>query len=151
MTELLRPMVIEDIADVVQIEREVQGHPWSHQLFAESVNGNDQCWVLELKEQLVGYGVLKTIAGESELLTISIAPGFQGRGLGRKLLEALKSKALEEPADTLFLEVRASNKTALGLYQSSGFQQVGLRKNYYPNPDGSREDALVMSTSLHHS
>ncbi len=148
MTDRLRPMVLEDIASVVQIERRVQGHPWTHQLFADSVNGRDLCWVLVADDQVIGYAVLKLIAGEAELLTLAVVPEYQGQGLGRRLLQGVLEQAREAGAEQLFLEVRVSNAPAILLYRSTGFSDCGRRRDYYPNPDGSHEDALVMALAV---
>lgn len=148
MTLVLRSMEVEDIPAVVVIERQVQLHPWSHQLFADSVNGSDICWVLTEGSQVVGYAVLKAILDEAELLTLSIKPEYQGKGLGRYLLEGVIQRIQAGGVSQLFLEVRISNAVAIGLYLSCGFAHIGRRSGYYPTDSGGREDAFVLSASL---
>jgi ribosomal-protein-alanine N-acetyltransferase len=72
---------------------------------------------------------------------------MRGQGLARRLLQRLINQAREREADTAFLEVRASNRVALGLYESLGFNEIGLRRGYYP-ADKGREDAILLAKAL---
>ncbi|MGM0595374.1 MAG: ribosomal protein S18-alanine N-acetyltransferase, partial [Pseudomonadota bacterium] len=96
---------------------------------------------------LIGYAILSAAAGEAHILNIVIAPERQGQGLGRRFMAFLLQTARSHGADTAFLEVRPSNRIAVYLYESIGFRQAGLRRDYYPTGRG-REDALVMARSL---
>lgn len=82
-------------------------------------------------------------AGEAELLRIAVDPAHCGRGLGRSLLQACQGELTAEGLVSLFLEVRASNAAAIGLYRSCGWEACGRRPGYYP--DG--EDALLFRRS----
>jgi ribosomal-protein-alanine N-acetyltransferase len=92
----------------------------------------------------VGYGGLAVLAGppsaEAEVHTLGVHPDRQGAGVGRQLLAGLLGRA-DELRATVFLEVRTDNEPALALYRSVGFEQVGLRRNYY-RPSGA--DAYTM-------
>ena len=90
---------------------------------------------------------MKLILDEAHLLNICIHPQNQGRGLGANALKALISRAESQGAREMFLEVRASNAAAIGLYERAGFNETGQRKGYYP-ADGSREDAILMAKVL---
>ncbi len=94
-----------------------------------------------------GYGILTVAAGESHLLNLCVRPESRGEGIGRKLLRFLISLARRHDADILFLEVRASNAAARALYQVEGFNELGTRKDYYPQANG-REDAIILARSL---
>jgi len=145
MTEpKLRPMLDSDVDAVMAIEQQVYPHGWSAGIFHDCLRVRYSCWVMEQGEQLVGYGVLSAGGGEAHILNIAIAPLFQGQGLGRSLMRFLLDTARHHGADTVFLEVRPSNRTALRLYDSLGFNQVGLRRGYYPSDKG-REDAIIMA------
>ncbi len=96
-------------------------------------------------ENIAAYGVIYTAADEGDLANIAVIPEMRRMGLGKALLEALCEKAKERGACRLFLEVRESNESARALYSSSGFAEVGKRRNYYVNP---REDAIIMEKSL---
>ncbi|HYR05718.1 MAG TPA: ribosomal protein S18-alanine N-acetyltransferase, partial [Gallionella sp.] len=82
-----------------------------------------------------------------ELLTIGVAAAQQRKGLGRAMLAEMLEAARERNMGRVFLEVRPSNITAIALYRSAGFSEVGLRRGYYQNANGS-EDALVMACEL---
>ena len=85
--------------------------------------------------------------GEAHLLNLTIAPMWRRHGLGRDLLEHSLACACDHRADSLFLEVRTSNASAIALYHSSGFVDLAVRQGYYPARDG-REDALIMKKDL---
>ena len=88
--------------------------------------------------QVFGFLVCRTLApGESELLTMAVAPEFRRQGVGRALLGAY----LEALPGAAYLEVRASNQAARSLYKSLGFQDVAVREEYYEEPS---ESAIVM-------
>ncbi len=88
--------------------------------------------------RVAGFLAWRTVAeGESEILNLAVAPEFRRRGAASDLLESLR-KTLK---GTVYLELRASNQTALQLYKSFGFEQVGSRPGYYDHP---RETAIVM-------
>jgi len=94
--------------------------------------------VAEAPKQIVGFVVWRELgAGETEILNLAVDPAWRGRGVGRKLVESAAAKHLGE----VFLEVRESNAGARSFYLSLGFQQVGLRREYYKNP---AESAIVM-------
>ncbi len=77
---------------------------------------------------------------------MAIHPSQQGKGLGYQLLEASIAQLKNDPLQ-IFLEVRESNQAAIALYEKSGFHQIDLRKNYYPNANGTREHAIIMVKS----
>jgi ribosomal-protein-alanine N-acetyltransferase len=85
---------------------------------------------------------------EVHLLNITVAPGEQGRGWGRLMLDALAVWSRSQGAQWLWLEVRTGNTRAQRIYDRHGFRRVGERKNYYPAQAGGREDAIVMSLRL---
>jgi ribosomal-protein-alanine N-acetyltransferase len=103
---------------------------------------------LEAGEHLLGYLVAMQVIDEVHLLNITVAPAFQRQGWAQALLEYLKLWSLQQGANCLWLEVRQSNERALKLYQAFGFEQVGLRKDYYPASRTSRESAVVMRLTI---
>lgn len=94
-----------------------------------------------------GFILCRSIAGEAEILTIAVDPAARRRGWGAALVEMAAGIAAETRSEAMFLEVEAGNLAAVALYQSTGFVRVGLRKGYYPHPDGAK-DALVMRRTL---
>jgi ribosomal-protein-alanine N-acetyltransferase len=136
-----------DLDAVMAIEPEIYPHPWTRGNFADSLRAGYNCWACEQEGALIGYAVMMLVLDEAHLLNISIARGFQGCGLGRCLLEHLIGVARKHGAQTMFLEVRPSNKAAIGLYESIGFNEFSVRKGYYPGANG-REDAILMGLAL---
>jgi ribosomal-protein-alanine N-acetyltransferase len=96
---------------------------------------------------LLGYFVAMTGVDEMHLLNVTVAPDWQGRGLGHQLLDAVQALAQGQGLASLLLEVRDSNHRARALYLRRGFSEVGLRRGYYPAA-GRREDAIVMRLPL---
>ena len=143
----LRPMDESDLTDVICIEEQVYGFPWTRQIFSDCMRVGYSCWVFIKRSRLVGYAILSVAAGEAHLLNICIDPKHQGEGLGEQFILELFEIAKELGADNVFLEVRPSNTPAVVLYRKLGFRQIGQRKNYYPAQTG-REDAWVYSRRL---
>ena len=143
----LRPMREADLDEVMRIEVRAYPFPWTRGIFRDCLHAGYPMWVQEQAGQLVGYGVLSVAAGEAHLLNLCTAPGHQGRGLARRMLQALLRIARAQEAQRVFLEVRPSNPQAIALYHSEGFNEIGRRPRYYPSEQG-REDALVMALEL---
>ncbi len=142
-----RPMIAEDIDRIILIERAAYAYPWTRGNFVDCISSGYSCWVAEVAQEVVGYSILMSGAGEGHVLNCCVAPSWQGRGLGRLMMLRLIQAAPEYGVECLFLEVRPSNTRAINLYDSLGFESVGLRKHYYPADQG-REDALVMRYDL---
>lgn len=98
-------------------------------------------------ESVIGFSLVRTIAGESELLLIGVLPDVQRRGVGARLLEDFLERAGEDDVSRVHLEVRDGNP-AIGMYRSAGFSPVGRRRNYYQALDGNRYDAITLSREL---
>jgi len=151
MSLRLRPMTEADLAAVVGLELQVCAFPWSEGNFRDSLRSGycAVCLVDEAEppEVLRGFMVVMDGVAESHLLDIAVAPGFQGQGLARFMLDALVRRSRGLGAEQVWLEVRPSNARACALYERYGFESVGLRKGYYPAATG-REDARVMRLTL---
>jgi len=142
-----RPMGMEDLETVMSAEVLIYPYPWTTGNFKDSLSAGYSCWIYECDASLVGYGVMMLAAGEAHLLNLGIAKDWQRQGMGRKLLQHMIKVARNYHADMMFLEVRPSNRAAIGLYQDIGFNEMGIRKNYYPAHNG-REDGILMGMSL---
>ncbi|TQV82917.1 ribosomal protein S18-alanine N-acetyltransferase [Aliikangiella coralliicola] len=141
------PADILDLKSMLAVEQASHQHPWSENMLAESLNGEHRCWVLKHKKQVIGHLIVLPVFDQVELLDIAVCPQQQGMGLGRLLMEHLIQFVKDNHIVSIFLEVRQSNKTAMKLYQNFDFEEIGVRKNYYPCKQG-REDAVVMQFTL---
>lgn len=97
--------------------------------------------------RVLGFIMVRSVAGEAEVLTIAVAEARRGRGYGRRLIEEALRRLYAEGAERVFLEVGESNPPALALYRRIGFQEVGRRKGYYAD-GGPGGTALVMQLQL---
>ena len=147
MSSEVRRMQLADLPDVLRNERLGYTYPWTEGIFRDCLRNGQECWLLMSSGQNVGHGILSVAAGESHLLNVCVHPDFQGHGFGRIIVEHVLARARAGEASTIFLEVRPSNVAACELYDKLGFNEVGIRENYYPSKVG-REDALVLAKEL---
>ena len=105
---------------------------------------------LKLLEQgkIVGFAICNVVLDEATLFNIAVDPTEQGKGYGKVLLQGLIEELGKKGVLTLWLEVRESNTKAQQLYIQLGFNEVTIRKHYYPLPDGKKENAIVMALYL---
>jgi [ribosomal protein S18]-alanine N-acetyltransferase len=144
-----RAMTAGDLEAVMRIEVSSYSHPWSRGNFQDSLLAGHEAQVLEAADGcLVGYSVAMRGVDELHLLNLTVAREARGCGHGLRLLEALARSARQQGAQAIWLEVRSGNPAAIGLYRRFGFEQVGLRRDYYPAHHG-REDAVLMNLALH--
>ena len=96
---------------------------------------------------MAAFAITQIILDEATLFNIAVDPAFQRRGLGRELLEQVIDEVEKRGVVTLWLEVRASNVAAIALYESLGFNEATIRRNYYPTAEG-HEDAIIMALPI---
>jgi len=143
------PMTAGDLEEVVAIEQSVYPHPWTRTNFADSLKNEYQAWVLrDQGGELMGYFLVMAVVDEAHLLNVAVAASWQGKGLGRFLLNQSVACARGLGMESMLLEVRPSNERALRIYRQYGFTEIGRRKGYYPAANGAREDAIVMRFML---
>lgn len=145
----IREMHPDDLEQVIRIEHEIFLFPWSIINFSDSIKAGYHCRVLVQpnSDLVMGYGILMTGPGEAHVLTLGVGAAWQSQGLGRKMLRHLIELSRKHQAEFVLLDVRESNTGAINLYERLGFQQIAVRKGYYPAMCG-REDALVMKLEL---
>lgn len=143
----LRPMREDDLETVISIEKDTYRYPWTRGIFRDCLNVGYSCWVYESESGIEAYGVMSLGAGEAHILTIVVYAFSRGKGIGKVMLSHLLHLAKGHKVQTVLLEVRPSNKVAIKLYHSLGFNEVGIRPNYYPADQG-REDALIMALTF---
>ena len=139
----------EDLDAVMSIEPRAYPFPWSQGNVRDSLSAGHRARGLRDGEgRLLAYAIAMAGVGEWHLLNLTVAPEWQGRGLGQRLLEELVAHAVGDGSAQVWLEVRSSNERARRLYERHGFEAVGLRRRYYPAGPGRREDAVVMRRNL---
>lgn len=137
-----------DIEDMWTIEKGVYGFPWTQGIFMDCMNAGYDCWLYENAREIFGYGITSMLDGECHILNLCIETSYQGLGWGRGMLNHLLDSAREQGCRVVFLEVRISNTRAYSLYRALGFNEVTVRKNYYPDAGGKRENAFVLAKIL---
>ena len=141
----VRPMLEQDLAQVVAIEQACFPRPWTSEHFRhELIAAGSLPLVATLDDAIQGYLCLSIIQDEAEVLDIAVAPYARGCGIAVLLMDHGLSLARERGVERLFLEVRSSNDSAIGLYERYGFRRAGIRKQYYEG----KEDALIMELQL---
>lgn len=144
-----RPMGVEDLDEVLAIEVASYSFPWSRGNFIDSLAAGYLAELrLDAQGQCLGYCVAMPGFEEMHLLNITVAPRHLRQGHARAMLGRLAQQARQRGDRKLWLEVRQSNHAARQLYERLGFNQISVRKAYYPGPLGRREDAVVMSLDL---
>lgn len=146
----LRPVGSEAAFDLADLHDKAFDRPWTAPEFDDLLKSPGVFAVLgEAGDpaEAKGFILCRSIAGEAEILTIAVDPAARRRGWGAALVEIAAGIAAETGAEAMFLEVATDNLAAIALYQTTGFAKVGLRKGYYPHPDGAK-DALVMRRAL---
>ena len=140
---LIRRMRLEDVDAVTEIERATFARPWSRESFRQEMVRNKAArYLVALRDgRIVGYAGAWIILDESHITNIAVAEKERGKGIGRRLTEALMQYISNLGAAYATLEVRVSNERAQHLYKSLGFVSVGKRKRYY---EDNGEDAYLM-------
>lgn len=131
----------------MEIEEAAYAFPWTRGIFEDCLRVGYDCRGIQVGALLVGYSVLTQVAGECHLLNLCVDPQWQRRQLGSVLLEQCIRTATESNCESMFLEVRPSNRAGISLYRKRGFQVVGERPDYYRAERG-REKAYIMFIDL---
>ena len=156
------PMTTADLDAVLAIESVSHIHPWTQGNFSDSLAAGHWAYCVrpQLEDAIKGsyldpeilwaYCILFPAVDELHLLNITVSPKLRRLGIGAKMMHAIEGVAAQQKMPRIILEVRPSNINALQLYQALGYEQIGLRKNYYPidAASGLREDAWVFAKSI---
>lgn len=144
MDELwVRPMKLEDIDGVLNIEKSCFTTPWSYGAFRAEILDNHCARYLVAEQEgiLKAYGGMWIIINEAHITNVAVHANYRGKGIGEAIMRGLIDTSLRLGIESMTLEVRVSNTVAQNLYKKLGFTGVGVRKGYYTD-DG--EDALIM-------
>ncbi|MFZ5985729.1 MAG: ribosomal protein S18-alanine N-acetyltransferase [Bacillota bacterium] len=136
-------MTLEDIDDIMVVERLSFTIPWSRDAFIQEVTNNKFAIYISAKVDglVVGYAGMWKVYDEGHITNVAVHPEYRRSGIGRHLVEKLISIAMQEKIERMTLEVRRSNIAAQGLYEKYGFKVEGCRKAYYSD---NGEDAIIM-------
>ena len=137
--ELLLP---SHLSDVAEIEKSCFSEPWSENSLSLLLQGENFGVVAIAGGKAVAYGGMTCVLDEGAVTNIATLPEYRRKGVGRALLKKMLTEAEKRGVSSVFLEVRVSNEAAKALYFSEGFEEVGVRKNFYRHPT---EDALQMA------
>ncbi|MFL1676996.1 ribosomal protein S18-alanine N-acetyltransferase [Paenibacillus dendritiformis] len=142
-----RPMRLEDIPGVLEVEHASFTVPWTIDAFRNELTQNHfaKYTVMLHGDRIIGYSGMWTVVDEAHITNIAVHPDFRGQKLGERLLREMVVQALAYGMEAMTLEVRVSNHIAQRLYAKFGFQGAGVRKGYYSD---NKEDALIMWTDL---
>ena len=139
---LVRRMAEEDTAKVARIEKECFSQPWSQQGFIDALKGSDNILVVAEKNgEIYGYVCMYVSFEEGEITNVAVSEQYRNKGVGRLLMQAIEREAEANGVERIVLEVRVSNNSAISLYKSMNYRELGIRKNFYEQPV---EDACIM-------
>jgi ribosomal-protein-alanine acetyltransferase len=148
------PLTTRDLTWVTALETAAQRFPWREKHFADSLAAGDEGWGARRSGAPLGFVWLMLAGEESHLLNLAVSVAARRQGVGARLLAHALSRARRAGCGQMYLEVRPSNADALLLYRQFSFQQVGVRKAYYPAGTDAesgrslREDALIFCASI---
>ena len=135
-------MTSQHVAQVAALEKVCFSDPWSEKSVASELTNPLSTWIVAVDgDTVAGYVGAQTCGDETDMMNVAVDPNYRRCGIARQLIEALILQLQDRGSHSLTLEVRVSNMPAVTLYGAMGFEQVGLRKNYYRNP---KEDALIL-------
>ena len=134
------------VAQVAALEAICFRDPWSEKSVASELSNPLSHWLVAVDgDAVLGYIGSQTVMDESDMMNVAVSPAHRRKGIAKALVLALADDLREKGCCKLTLEVRASNASAIALYERLDFKQIGLRKNYYRNP---KEDALILQKEL---
>lgn len=132
----------KDVLSVSKLEKQSFSMPWSEQALEKEIFNKDSLFcVCEIDKKIIGYAGMYYVYPEGDITNIAIDKKYQGKGYAKELLNYMFELANSRGIKEFTLEVRVSNMNAIKLYEKLGFENVGVRKNFYDNP---KEDAYIM-------
>ena len=140
----LRPMTLEDVPTVAELDRISFSLPWPERSFRFELTENESsiCWVAEVDGRIIGMLVMWVILDEAHIATIAVHPDYRRQGIGEYILREMLKAARDEGAVRATLEVRVGNVAAQEMYRKFGFETVGTRLRYYKD---NNEDAILLT------
>ena len=143
---IIRKMNFGDVSAIAELEKQCFSDPWSENSIASEINNPLSYWlVAEVDGAVAGYIGSQSVLDAADMMNLAVSPDYRRKGIGQALVNALVEHLKQNNVIALLLEVRVSNAPAIALYESMGFEQIGLRPKYYHNP---REDAFILRKEL---
>ena len=135
---------MENFDDLYELECMCFGGSWTREMLAAELENPLTICVSEYRGgKPCAFAFGRVVVDEAELFQIGTHPDFREQGIAKRLLERLHCEMREKGAAVCFLEVRSRNAAAIALYESSGYERISVRRNYYPD-----DDAIVMRKTL---
>lgn len=143
---MIIPAQLKHLDDIVSIENSAFNTPWTKNQFMNDIQSelDSENWVYVINELVAGYIFGWIIQGEFHLNNIAVHPEFLRRSIGKKLIQHIIARVILRKVGVILLEVSAENIPARECYQSLGFNQMGIRKDYYSKGD----DAILYNLEL---
>lgn len=143
----IQPMNQSHIPQIVALEELCFSDPWSENAFFSELQNPLSLWLVAEDENhtVAGYIGSQTVIDASDIMNVAVAPQYRNHGIATALIDRLCAQLIKQGALSVALEVRCTNLPAISLYNKLGFEQVGVRRNYYRNP---REDALILRKEI---
>lgn len=150
MDELyIRKMKPEDLDGVFEVEKTAFPIPWPISSFEEELKNILATYlVAEIDKKIVGYIGMWFIMDECHITNVAVHSEYRKQKIATKLVESMFKLCKEHATTYVTLEVRKQNLPAQSLYKKFGFIKEAVRREYYKNPDNTREDAIIMSLEL---
>lgn len=142
----IRRMEKRDVSEVAFLEGQYFSNPWSEKSFSDAVCSDDTLYLVAEKEgRVTGYCGFYLSYESADLCNMLVEEKMRKKGIALKLLNTAFPVLQNRHVARILLEVRKTNLHAIGLYEKSGFQKIGIRKAYYADP---REDAVLMEKNF---
>ena len=151
---IIKPVEASQIPDLICIGEETNLSRWSEQSYLHELDNKNSVMLCLLGENqaIIGFVVGRFVpagslnsALDAEIYNIAVIGTMQQKGFGQRLFDAFAAECREKQVETIWLEVRESNKNAIALYNKNGFVPIQTRPFFYENP---RENAIVMKLIL---
>ncbi|MBR5535588.1 MAG: ribosomal protein S18-alanine N-acetyltransferase [Clostridia bacterium] len=135
----------DDIDKIYSIEEKSFADPMKTETMLKDLDRDSYfCYALS-EEDIISFISFEKVFDEGQIISVATDPRYRGKGFAKKLFHEVIKSAKENGITFFTLEVRSNNTSAIALYKSLGFKEVGLRKNYYQNPVC---DALLMDLQI---
>ncbi len=138
----IKEMAQEDLSQVSEIESQIFSLPWSEKAFEESLKNTNTLYIVaKEKEEVLGYIGMYISFQEGNITNVAVNPNYRRKKIGQNLIREILERAKQIGVTDVILEVRETNAAAICLYEKMGFEEAGIRKNFYEKP---LENAIIM-------